>query len=780
MEPSELDRLLNDGNEKPFDFRAVLYSILERLWVVVLIWVLVAIAGFVYLSRSPLIFAARTVLMFEQESSKVVKVEGVKAEDLRSAELLNTMMQSIQSREVLQRVVHSLNLGEDAEFLTGTGLTHVSPAEALGLLQGALKVELRKATRLVDVVVEHRKPEVAAKLADAVAREFLRSRLDRNSKTTEVATEFLNTESDRLKIQLRKSEEALHQYKVDQNAFALEENQNTIVAQLKDFSARMTQTKSERMRLEGDVGRAKELAGKPGPLLALPSIASNANVASLTEAIAAKESQLSVLSLDYKPKHPQYIAAQTELESLRARRQDAVLKAADLLQAELRNVQETEAGLVNAEAEQQKKAAELNQKAIQYNALTREMESNRAMYQSVLNRVKETDVTNQWTEAPVRIAEPAYAYAPDPARQNEDHWRRAWQEAWRLASRQQSLCPMLDSSIKTVDETEKLLGLPILSAVPRRKITKNLPSVGLAMIDEPKGPVAESFRTLRSSLSLLGRREQRRTFLFTSAIPAEGKSFTCCNYAVVSAQMGVRTLLIDADLRRPAISSLFFGEKRKPGLADCLAGQAGLQNAAIPTEIPNLTVLPAGSTAPNPAELLASTEFAAIIQEALLLYDRVIVDTAPVNAVSDTLVLAPHVQTICLVIRAGSTPRKAAMRAAKALTDIQCKPAGVVLNYLPERHGIGYYYYYYSGEYGTAGVYGAKAELIVLFVTVGSASRLSRALSPRDSEQHGKIELNGRNLERKIEDGMNQNSCQTQKNGHFRDPHVTFRIRLVM
>ncbi len=98
------------------------------------------------------------------------------------------------------------------------------------------------------------------------------------------------------------------------------------------------------------------------------------------------------------------------------------------------------------------------------------------------------------------------------------------------------------------------------------------------------------------------------------------------------------------------------------------------------------------------------------MEEALLLYDRIIVDTAPVNAVSDTLVLVPHVQTICLVIRAGSTPRKAVMRAAKALTDIQCKPAGVVLNYLPERHGIGYYYYYYSGEYGATGVYGAKAS----------------------------------------------------------------------
>ncbi len=156
----------------------------------------------------------------------------------------------------------------------------------------------------------------------------------------------------------------------------------------------------------------------------------------------------------------------------------------------------------------------------------------------------------------MRIAEPAYAYGPIRPDKTKIIGT-ALAGGLILGVAVAILLSLLDSSLKTVDETEKLLGLPVLSAVPRRKITKNLKSVGLAMVDEPKGPVAEAFRTLRSSLSLLGRRERRRTFLFTSAIPSEGKSFTCCNYAVVSAQMGVRTLLIDADLRRPAISSIF-------------------------------------------------------------------------------------------------------------------------------------------------------------------------------------------------------------------------------
>jgi capsular exopolysaccharide synthesis family protein len=376
---------------------------------------------------------------------------------------------------------------------------------------------------------------------------------------------------------------------------------------------------------------------------------------------------------------------------------EAVLKAADLLSSQLRTAQETEAGLMKAEAEQQKNASELGQKSIEYNGLTHEMESNRSMYQSVLNNLKQTDVSKQWNQTPIRIVEPAFAYGP--IRPKKSLIISATATGGFMLGLAIALgLSVMDTSLKTVDEAEKLLRLPALAAVPRRKLKTNSKRVPLPMLDDPKGSVAEAFRSLRANLSLLGRQEQRRTFLFTSAHPSEGKTFTCCNYAIVSAQMGVRTLLIDADLRRPAISQIFFGQTKKPGLADCLSGQASVQNAVLPSEVANLSILPAGSTVPNPAELLSSAEFAAVVKEAMLLYDRVIVDTAPVNAVSDTLMLAPHVQTICLVVRAGSTHGRSVMRAIKILTDIQCKPAGIVLNYLPEHRGIGYYYYYYSGE----------------------------------------------------------------------------------
>ncbi len=711
MKGSDLDELLGSGAGKPTDFRAIYYAIRERLWIVVLVMLLIATAAAVYVSKAPLIYAAQAVLMVEQDQAKVVKIDAVTNENLSSVELLNTMLQSIQSRVVLQRVVDHLKLHEDAAFLKGTKLSSTSLEGALGMVKQALRVTLRKGTRLVDVVVEHQDPEVARKVSDGVVAEFLRYRFEQKAANTTIANKFLFDESQRLKEQLQKSEEALQRYKVENNAASLEESQNTVTRALQATSERLNEARAERMRLEGDVARVKEFVGKPKELLLLPSVASHPSVAAINASIAEKEAEIGGITQRYKAKHPKYIAAYAQLASLREQRDQVVVNASNLLGASFRSAQEIEKEFIRALQEQEKRTLELNQKAIPYNALTRELESTRTMYDSVLTRLKETDVTKELDQTPVRVIESAIAFGP--VRPDKKKILISGLLGGLAAGMGLAFgVSLLDTSLKTVDETEQALGLPVLAAVPRIKNAGkgDDSGVALAALTDPKGTVAEAFRSLRSSLALLGRQENRKTFLFTSAIPSEGKSFTCSNYAIVSAQLGLSTLLIDADLRRPRLSKIFFGETRRPGLAECLAGQTRLQDAVCSTELENLKVLTAGSTAPNPAELLGTDDFAALLKEALLRYDRIIIDTAPVHAVSDALMLAPHVQTVCLVVRAASTPKAATQRASKALIDIGCKPAGVILNRLPQGHGAGYYYYYSAGEYGSAGVYGAKAS----------------------------------------------------------------------
>jgi capsular exopolysaccharide synthesis family protein len=296
----------------------------------------------------------------------------------------------------------------------------------------------------------------------------------------------------------------------------------------------------------------------------------------------------------------------------------------------------------------------------------------------------------------------------------------------------------LDRSIKTVDQAEAILALPVLAAVPEMRSAElkkgnkgeASPDGGITyrLVEEaPEGPVAEAFRNLRASLSLLGPEPDRKTFLFTSALPTEGKSFTSVNYALALAQQGHRVLLIDGDLRRPSIHKVFQradSEARRlrsdemMGIVDYLVGTAELRDAARTVLTADaetfvdrtnrgaaprrgeLSILAGGRRAPNPAELLSGYSFKELLAEAAEHYDRVVIDSAPILAVSDTLLMVPYVQTSCMVVRANRTPRNAVSRAFSLLAATGTRPAGIILNRLPRRRGAGYYYYYASHGYG--------------------------------------------------------------------------------
>ena len=299
----------------------------------------------------------------------------------------------------------------------------------------------------------------------------------------------------------------------------------------------------------------------------------------------------------------------------------------------------------------------------------------------------------------------------------------------------------LDRSIKTVDQAENTLGLPVFAAVPettdegpvsrlKRKSRRAFGSSNYRVVVEtPESPAAEAFRNLRAALALLGPEVERKVSLFTSAVPNEGKSFTSANYSLALAQQGYRVLLIDGDLRRPNMHKIFrfpnarnnSDEDSAPGVTDCLVGEADVASAArqIPAgEIQlvdesiegtenilaatggQLFVLAGGRRAPNPAEILAGPFFGQLIAKAATLFDRVVIDSAPILAVSDTLLMMPHVQTVCIVVRAAKTPRPAVRRAITLLAKSGIRPAGLVLNRLRRGRGVGYYYYYASHGYG--------------------------------------------------------------------------------
>ena len=342
-------------------------------------------------------------------------------------------------------------------------------------------------------------------------------------------------------------------------------------------------------------------------------------------------------------------------------------------------------------ADQEKVLLALEGKLIPYRALQREYESDRVLVESVLQKLKESTLT-------LGVAQEGNFQVVEPAVQASSLANRRWYIVLGalvggalLTAGATAGLHLLDSSVRPVDTAERLLGLPVLSAVPT--ISRKGGADGtLALLQEPGEVTAESFRTLRSALTQIGPRDQQRVVLFTSALPGEGKSLVAVNAAIAFAQQGLKTLLVEADLRRPSrVGALLGMGDNLPGIGDYVAGQT---TPIIPAPIPRLSLLPSGTRVAMPSELLSSVEFANLVTWMKENFDRVVIDSAPVNVVSDTLNIVACASVVCLVVRCNSTPRKVVLRAVELLRRAGAKTGGLVLNRMPKWNGIGYHYDY--------------------------------------------------------------------------------------
>ena len=676
----------------------------SKLWLLVLCVLVALLLGGAYILRSPRIYAATTTVQVEQAQANVLKIEQVTSEDLGSAEVLKTIERNLSSGVLLQEVIRSLKLTPEQLGLPARPDGYADN-ELLRQLERSVSAKLVRGTRLLTVTVQNRDPQIAQQISIEIVKQYSRRTFQERLGVSQEANRFLVEEAARLKQKLEQSELALQSYKEKNQAVSLQETQNITVEKLKELNAKVTEAKSARLKVESDYAQVQRIGfDRPAELLAIPSVAESKDVIEQRNKVAAQEALIANLSQRYGPLHPRYIQTQSEMNELRAGLDRIVVRAAESLGTAYAAAKQTEAKFEEALKEQEQKALELNKLAIPYNVLAREVDSDRALYEAVLTRLKETDVTKGLGQDTIRIAEPARV--PDRPIKPSVSFALGTALLGGLLLGMGAIfgSSALDRSLGTVDAAEERLKLPALGAVPKAD-KKVSPEDGLLVLEEPQSAVAEAFRTLRTSLSLLGSESERRTFLFTSAVPGEGKTFCSVNFAVSLAQQGLRTLLIDADLRLPTVHQAFFENNKHAGLSDVIAGQKNFDSAVRPAAVPHLFVLTAGERAPNPAELLGGRGFGELIRNVAPQYDRIVIDSAPVNAVSDTLLLVKHAQSVVVVVHAGKTPDKAVIRACQKLSDAGSKPVGFILNRLPKRAGIGYYYHYSSGEYGR-GVYG--------------------------------------------------------------------------
>ena len=665
---------------------------LSKLWVIVLFVFLSLSAAVAYLMWAPKIYEARAVIEVGPEAPRVSNTQDFNTEndESQSDDDLKTIEQALLSNTLLLQVVKVNGLDKDPSFAPPKkdGSTYLD-SELVAQLRSKVNVVVRRGTHLIDIFVEDTDPQRAQQLAQSMVKEFIDQSFEQKIGISATADHYLQQEADHLKAKLQNAEQAVEKFRENHDAVSLEDKQNIIVEKLKDLNLKVTQARSERLKLEADVAMIREGKAKtPEELLQLPSVAALPVVATLRQELAERESK-------YK--------AESQLRGLQQALNRALLSAGQMVLKTYQDAKATEAKLTAELQDQEQAALQLNKIAVPYNALVREVETDRALYESVLTRMKLSNVAQGIWNNNIRVIETPFV--PDtPARPAKRKiLALALLAGLVLGCGLVAGTDMADDSIRSVEQVQKISGLSVLTSIPESK-RKNRDKVS-ALISDPGSYEAEAFRSLRTSHTFLGPEEDRKTVLFTSANPAEGKSFCSLNYAVALAQTGLRTLLVDADLRRPNLSTAVLGHTKRRGLTDCLTQNASMVDSCQPTGIEHLFILPAGERASKPAELLAVSDFARLLKEALVHFDRIVLDSAPVNAVSDTQLIARDVQSVCFVVRAVKTPARAIVRACSLLAQAGSHPDGIVLNRLPRRSRDRYYFSQYSGEYANAGAH---------------------------------------------------------------------------
>lgn len=685
-----------------FDYRELIQTFLRWLWLIAICLTAAIFAALAYLFKSPPIYAAKTVVQVEQEQKNVLRIEAIQQENIKDLEYLKTIENNFTSRDLFVRLVKLNKLASVSDFFPlGKKDPPYSEKDYLEELSEIIRVKLRRGTRLIDIVVEHHDPKLAKQLAKSLVEEFQRWTLEQKSGVSRVAHDFLKEESDRLKAKVQQSELAIQEYREKTGSVSLEARQNIVVDKLKELNSLVTAANTSRLRMEIDYRQAKQLAakGEIKAMLSIPSIASDEILMEMQKQLELEEAEFANLKQRYKSKHPKYIQAQSKINELKRSLSINAQTALERLKAKFEASKNSEEALKNSLKNQEKLALELNKKMVGYNTLLREAEADRSMYQNVLNRLKETDVTKDISNEIIRVVESARVLEKPVRPRKALTFAVAIIGGFTLGIFLALFLNSLDTSLHSIEEAERLLKQPVLTAILKHPKPLN-PTSGLVLTQMPDSPIAESIRSLRAALVLMGSEKDRKTFLFTSAIPEEGKSFVCTNYAVSLAQQNLNTLLIDADLRRPTVAKYFSITGNVPGLTDCLVGYEKISTVVIPSHIDNLDVIPAGTRVPNPAELLSSANLLRLIEKAMEKYDRVVIDAAPITSVSDALLISRYIQTTCLIVKADKTPRKAIQRALSSLTHANARIGGIVLNCLSPRSEINYHYYHYSSDVG--------------------------------------------------------------------------------
>jgi capsular exopolysaccharide synthesis family protein len=675
--------------------------LLFRFWWLILLAVIVTmLSTFAWMQRQVAVYSSRAVIEVAQQEDVILKVEGVKKDNPAGSDYLSTVAESLTGDGVLLAAAREIDLYDE---LRKSGQTDSAIVETL---RSKVASRVRGRTRLIDVVASDVDPVRAQKLANAIVAAYLdRSTTDRSSRSG-VATDYLKDQAKRLDAELTAARNAVSEFRLKHKDLPLENEGQPTGTRASELGDKLLGVQNQRAQIEADLARANGVApGSEMELLQISTLAAIPKVAEANAELKEQQSAFEQIKKRYLEQHPRYIQATENVAAAEDTLKRLLGDAVPLLKERAGQAGLVEKQIQEAIAQMNEGSSELSKVLVPYRILMSEVDSVQKRYNEVTNRIAEIGMKEKAADrVPVTIAEAALLPST-PMSRTGSMLSKAALAGLAIGLALIFLIDRLDQTYQSVEHLESELGVSVLASVPDDKVEKRRGSHGITTVADRNSLQAEAYRTLRAALSLLGDESRRRVFLVTSALPGEGKSRTSANLAVAFAQRGLRTLLIDADLRRPSQQKVLedtlkssgddsTGEKH-PGLSEYLSGLCTFTEACSQTTVDNFTVILAGGRSPQPADLLAQTAFGEMLELAQQQFDRVVVDTPPVNSVSDAIIMLPHVHSVCLVVRAGHTTRRAVKRALENLTRAGARLAGVILN----RQRSGVYSYYYNYRY---------------------------------------------------------------------------------
>lgn len=724
--------------EDTIHLRDYLDVLIRRKWTVITFLLVTFFTIALYTFVSTPLYLAKGVIKVSSKGANVTKFENLETNIVKMKEFQETQVKLLQSEQLAGRVIARLNLDENplfnpevaaAEETGGLGarikgfvgaiknfirfqddrkaLQQLSEEARQAILydkvlkafRDSLEITPVRNSELIEITFESPDPRLSAQIVNTAMQEFLNMQMDSQVDIARTAGKFLEKKILAAQIKLEKSEKELTEFSRQVGLVSLDPKLNLVMKQLEELNDALAKARTERINREATYQQAISEDS-----LNLPQILNDPLIQELKTQYAALQAEYQDLSITFKPAYPKMQQLAAKMKDISDRIEAEKKRIIDSIKNEYETALKKEQYLTRRAEEQKRRAIDLNDKATQYRILLREVDTNKSIYQSLLQRSKEIDATLGADALNIQIVDsarpPIVPYKPKIAQNLLLGLLLGLFGGIGFAFFQE----YLDNTIKNPDELVERFNIPVLGLIPfDKENTDDKKLLALQFYHQPRAPMTESIRTAMTSVELSSSENPPATILVTSVLAGAGKSTFSCNAALSYLASGEKCLLIDVDLRKASLHHIFADGEKGKGLSNVLTGTESLKNVIRETGYEGLDFISSGPLPPNPAELLASKRMRQLLSIVCKQYDHVVLDGPPYQGFAEILVLANMVDGVILITVEGETPREGVRHFRKSILNVGGRILGAIVNKAGRKKGYGSYgygsYSYYSYDY---------------------------------------------------------------------------------